>query len=418
MHAIRYDEGMGDLSTIEAKCLARSGRLDEATLRMWAATETRSLGRGGVRAVAKAIGMSRTTIHAGRAELKAASATPVVKRETRPRIRAGGGGRKRLTAKDADLLRDLDALVEPTTRGDPMSPLGWTCKRTYRLAEELQQQGHEVSQRSVCDLLTQMEYRLQSTRKTREGGQHEDRDAQFAHIARTVAEYPMTGDPVVSVDTEKKALIGDFKDAGKQWQPKGTPEEVRVPDFIDPELGKGAPHGVYDLTANAGWVNVGIDHDAAEFAVESIRRWWRETGEATYPRAARVLITADCGGSKGHRVRLWRRALQKLADESMLKVQICHFPPGTSKWNKIEHRMCCHITANWRGRRLISRQVLVDLIGSTTTGDGLRIKAGLDENTYAKGIKVIDEELATLAIERDEFHGEWNDRLSPPNQHA
>jgi hypothetical protein len=410
---------MGDLSTIEAKFLALSGRLDEATLRMWAATEARSLGRGGVSVVAKAIGMSRTTIHAGLAELKAAaSAKSEVKRETRPRVRAAGGGRKKLTAKDAGLLRDLDALVEPTTRGDPMSPLRWTCKSTYRLAEELQQQGHEVSQRTVCDLLAQMEYSLQSTRKTREGGQHEDRDAQFAHIARTVAEYQAAGDPAVSVDTKKKELIGDFKNAGKEWQPKGTPEEVRVHDFIDPELGKVAPYGVYDLTANAGWVNVGIDHDTAEFAVESIRRWWREMGEATYPRAARLLITADCGGSNGHRVRLWRRELQKLADELMRVIQVCHFPPGTSKWNKIEHRMFCHITANWRGRPLLSRQVVVNLIGSTTTREGLRIKAGLDEKNYAKGIKVTDEELATLVIERDEFHGEWNYRLSPRNQHA
>jgi len=410
---------MGDLSTIEAKFLALSGRLDEATLRMWAATEARSLGRGGVSVVAKAIGMSRTTIHAGLAELKAAaSAKSEVKRETRPRVRAAGGGRKKLTAKDAGLLRDLDALVEPTTRGDPMSPLRWTCKSTYRLAEELQQQGHEVSQRTVCDLLAQMEYSLQSTRKTREGGQHEDRDAQFAHIARTVAEYQAAGDPAVSVDTKKKELIGDFKNAGKEWQPKGTPEEVRVHDFIDPELGKVAPYGVYDLTANAGWVNVGIDHDTAEFAVESIRRWWREMGEATYPRAARLLITADCGGSNGHRVRLWRRELQKLADELMRVIQVCHFPPGTSKWNKIEHRMFCHITANWRGRPLLSRQVVVNLIGSTTTREGLRIKAGLDEKNYAKGIKVTDEELGTLVSERDEFHGEWNYRLSPRNQHA
>ena len=410
---------MGDLSAIEAKFLALSGRLDEATLRMWAATEARSRGRGGVSAVAKAIGMSRTTIHAGLAELKSAAlATPAIKREVRPRIRAAGGGRKKLTAKDADLLRDLDALVEPTTRGDPMSPLRWTCKSTYRLATELQRQGHEVSQRAVCDLLTQMNYSLQSTRKTREGGQHEDRDAQFAHIARTVAEYQTTGDPVISVDTKKKELIGDFKNAGKEWQPKGTPEEVRVHDFIDPDSGKVAPYGVYDLTANTGWVNVGIDHDTAEFAVESIRRWWREMGEATYPHATCLLITADCGGSNGHRVRLWRRELQKLADELMLTIQVCHFPPGTSKWNKIEHRMFCHITANWRGRPLISRQVVVNLIGNTTTREGLHIKAGLDENTYAKGIKVTDEELASLAIERDTFHGEWNYRLSPRNQYA
>ena len=410
---------MVELATIEAKFQALSGRLDEATLRMWAATEARSLGRGGVSAVAKAIGMSRTTIHTGLAELKAA-VTPAAtsKREARPRIRATGCGRKKLTDKDVNLLRDLDALVEPTSRGDPMSPLRWTCKSTYRLAEELNGQGHEVSQRTVCDLLTQMDYSLQSTRKTREGGQHEDRDAQFAHIAKTVAEYQTGGDPVISVDTKKKELIGDFKNAGKEWQPKGTPEKVRVHDFIDPALGKVAPYGVYDLTANAGWVNVGIDHDTAEFAVESIRRWWHEMGEATYPRAPRLLITADCGGSNGYRVRLWRRELQKLADEIRLTIQVCHFPPGTSKWNKIEHRMFCHITANWRGRPLISRQVVVNLIGSTTTREGLRIKAGIDENTYAKGIKVTDEELATLAIERDEFHGEWNYRLSPRHQNV
>ena len=405
---------------IEAKYQALSGRLDEATLRLWAATEARSLGRGGVSAVAKAIGMSRTTIHAGLAALKTAASTPPVSaRETHPRIRAIGGGRKKLTAKDTNLLRDLDALVEPTSRGDPMSPLRWTCKSTYRLAEELKQQGREVSQRTVCDLLTQMEYSLQSTRKTREGEQHEDRDAQFAHIARTVANYQSVGEPVISVDTKKKELIGDFKNAGKEWQPKGTPVEVRVHDFIDSDLGKVAPYGVYDLTANAGWVNVGIDHDTAEFAVESIRRWWREMGEATYPQARCLLITADCGGSNGHRVRLWRTELQKLADEVQLGIQVCHFPPGTSKWNKIEHRMFCHITANWRGRPLISRQVVVNLIGSTSTREGLRIKAGLDENTYAKGIKISDDELATLAIERDEFHGEWNYRMSPRvNQHA
>jgi transposase len=409
---------MGDMAMIEAKFQALSGRLDEATLRMWAATEARSLGRGGVSAVAKAIGMSRTTIHAGLAELKAAGMAPSGKSETRPRVRATGGGRKKLTAKDGRLLQDLDALVEPTARGDPMSPLRWTCKSTYRLAEELQRLGHEVSQRTVCDLLTQMDYSLQSTRKTREGGQHEDRDAQFAHIARTVADYQSSGDPVISVDTKKKELIGDFKNAGREWHPKGMPEEVRVHDFIDPDLGKVAPYGVYDLTANVGWVNVGIDHDTAEFAVESIRRWWREMGEVTYPRARRLLITADCGGSNGHRVRLWRRELQKLADQFDLRVQVCHFPPGTSKWNKIEHRMFCHITANWRGRPLISRQVVVNLIGSTTTREGLRIKAAIDENAYAKGVKVTDEELATLAIERDAFHGEWNYRLSPRIPHA
>ena len=402
---------MDNVAIIEEKHRVLSNRMDEATLRLWSAVEARSLGYGGVSTVAKATGMSRTTIYAGLAELEVA--LPVIGQETAMRVRAAGGGRKKLTAKDASLLQDLDALVEPTSRGDPMSPLRWTCKSTYRLADELKQQGHEVCQRTVCDLLSQMNYSLQSTRKTREGKQHEDRDAQFRFIAQRVREFQAAGDPVISVDTKKKELIGDFKNAGHEWQPKGTPEPVRVYDFIDRDLGKVAPYGVYDLTANTGWVNVGIDHDTAEFAVQSIRRWWREMGEANYPRARRLLITADCGGSNGYRVRLWHSQLQKLADELGLMIQVCHFPPGTSKWNKIEHRMFCHITANWRGRPLISRQVVVNLIGSTTTRNGLRIKAGLDENTYAKGIKISDAEHAALGIERDAFHGEWNYRLPP-----
>ncbi|MFZ4534875.1 ISAzo13 family transposase [Propionivibrio sp.] len=404
---------MDEMTVIESKFQALSGRLDEATLRVWAATEARGLGRGGVSAVAKATGLSRTTIHAGLTELKAPAPVGLSKGDKRPRIRAIGGGRKKLTDKDDQLLHDLDALVEPMSRGDPMSPLRWTCKSTYHLANELKRQGHEVSQRTVCDLLSQMSYSLQSTRKTREGGRHEDRDAQFAHIAKTVANYQAAGEPVISVDTKKKELIGDFKNAGREWHHQGTPEEVRVYDFIDPELGKVAPYGVYDLTTNTGWVNVGIDHDTAEFAVESIRRWWREMGQAVYQHPGRLLITADCGGSNGYRVRLWHRELQALADELQLQIQVCHFPPGTSKWNKIEHRMFCHITANWRGRPLVSREVVVNLIGSTTTQEGLRIKAALDEKIYMPGIKISDEELATLAIERDEFHGEWNYRLMP-----
>jgi hypothetical protein len=327
-----------------------------------------------------------------------------------------GGDRKRLADKDASLLHDLDALVKPVSRGDPMSPLRWTCKSSYRLAEELNRQGHAVCQRTICDLLCQLGFSLQSTRKTREGRQHADRDAQFGHIAVAVADYQATGDPVISVDAKKKELIGDFKNNGQEWQPKGMPEEVRVHDFIDPALGKVALYGVYDVTANMGWVNVGIDHDTAELAVESIRRWWREMGAEVYPRAKRLLITADCGGSNGNRVRLWRRELQKLADELQLTIQVCHLPPGTSKWNKIEHSMFCHITANWRGRPLVSRQVVVNLIGHTTAKNGLHIKAALDEKTYAPGIKVTKEELASLALERDEFHGEWNYRLQPRSQ--
>ena len=329
------------------------------------------------------------------------------------RIRSAGGGRKKLVDLDESLLADLDALVEPTSRGDPMSPLRWTCKSTTRLAEELARLGHQVSQRTVCDLLAQMNYSLQSVRKTREGALHPDRDAQFQYIAQMVAKYQSQRQPVISVDTKKKELMGEFKNAGKEWQPAGRPEQVRVHDFIDTELGKVAPYGVYDLTANQGWVSVGIDHDTAEFAVQSIRRWWLEMGRPLYKKASRLLITADCGGSNGYRVRLWRLQLQHLADELGLAVQVCHFPPGTSKWNKIEHRMFCHITHNWRGRALLSRETVVNLIGSVTTAQGLRVKAALDENIYDAGIKVSDAELAAVAIERDEFHGEWNYRIRP-----
>ena len=408
---------------VEAKYRTLAGRLDEATLRLWVAVEARSLGRGGVSLVAKAAGVSRTTVYAGLAEIEAASKAskkrsaklPSLATPTR-RIRAAGAGRKKLIDLDPGLLDALDALVEPTSRGDPMSPLRWTCKSTTRLAHELNQQGHAVSQRTVCALLAQLKYSLQSVRKTREGANHPDRDAQFQHIATMVKHYQRQRQPVISVDTKKKELIGDFKNAGREWQPAGQPEQVRVHDFIDDELGKVSPYGVYDLTANEGWVSVGIDHDTAEFAVQSIRRWWLEMGRALYPKAKRLLITADCGGSNGYRVRLWRLQLQHLADEFGLTVQVCHFPPGTSKWNKIEHRMFCHITNNWRARPLLTRQIVVQLIGSVTTEQGLRIRAELDENPYAAGIKVTDEELATLAIERDEFHGEWNYRLRPRAQ--
>ena len=397
---------------IEAKFRALSGRLDEATLRLWAAVEAHTLGRGGVSTVAKAVGMSRTTIYAGLRELAiATSSGDASPRTDMNRVRARGGGRKRLTDKDPALLRDLDALVEPTTRGDPQSPLRWTCKSTPRLAKELVARGHQVSQRSVCDLLAQLDYSLQATRKIHEGGRHADRDAQFGYIANTVAQYQARGDPVVSVDTKKKELIGDFKNGGREWQPKGHPEGVRVYDFIDPRLGKVSPYGVYDVAANQGWVSVGITHDTAEFAVESIRRWWREMGQPLYPAAQHLLITADCGGSNGYRVRLWKVELQKLADELAMVIHVCHFPPGTSKWNKIEHRMFCHITENWRGRPLVSREVVVNLIGNTTTTEGLHIQAQLDEKDYPAGLKVSDQQLAALAMERDDFHGEWNYRL-------
>lgn len=416
---------MDQAQLIEARFKALSPRLDEASVRLWAAAEARSVGRGGVSMVAKVAGLSRTTIYAGVAEIEAAERTQrkdacrVAAARARTasgatkRVRAPGGGRKRLVDLDSTLLSDLDALVEPTSRGDPMSPLRWTCKSTTRLAAELVQRGHQVSQRTVCDLLAQLNYSLQSVRKTREGGHHPDRDAQFHYIAKRVAEYQRQHQPVISVDTKKKELIGDFKNAGREWHPKGEPEQVRVHDFIDDELGKVAPYGVYDVTANIGWVNVGIDHDTAEFAVHSIRRWWLEMGRPMYRRAKRLLITADCGGSNGNRVRLWRLQLQQLADEQGLQIQVCHFPPGTSKWNKIEHRMFCHITNNWRGKPLLSRQVVVNLIGSVTTQNGLRVQAALDENAYEAGLKVTDAQLAGVNLTRDEFHGEWNYKVSP-----
>ncbi len=417
---------MDQTELIEAKYRALAPRLDEATLRLWAAAEARSLGRGGVTVVAKAAGLSRTTVYAGLTEIEAAAKARPSKGKHRSkaavqppvgiahqRIRAPGGGRKKLVDTDTSLLADLDALVEPTSRGDPMSPLRWTCKSTTRLAAELARKGHPVSQRTVCDLLAQLNYSLQSVRMTREGAQHPDRDAQFHYIAAMVTKFQRRRQPVISVDTKKKELIGDFKNAGREWQPQGQPETVRVHDFIDKQLGKVAPYGIYDVTANVGWVSVGIDHDTAEFAVQSIRRWWFEMGRPMYKQATGLLITADCGGSNGNRIRLWWLQLRHLADELGLQIQVCHLPPGTSKWNKIEHRMFCHITNNWRGRPLLSRQVVVNLIGSVTTEQGLRVKAGLDENTYDSGIKVSNAELATIDLERDKFHGEWNYRFKP-----
>src|ERR1700684_1108502 len=399
-----------DARVIEAKYRDLEARLDEATLRLWAAVEARSLGRGGVSTVAKALGISHTTIYAGLAELGHNSSSATLSFNGN-RIRAKGGGRKRLIYKDLTLLRDLDALVSPTTRGDPMSPLCWTCKSTRHLAEELTAMGHEISWRTVWSILDKLGYSMQSLRKNREGHQNPDRDAQFHYILKTVLSYQESDDPVISIDSKKKEKIGDFKNDGREWHPHGKPEQVRVYDFVDPKLGKVTPYGVYDITANEGWVSVGINHDTAEFAVESIRHWWKEMGHLRYPAARRLMITADCGGSNGYRVRLLRVALQKFADESGLCIQVCHFPPGTSKWNKIEHRMFCHITRNWRGRALESRQIVVNLIGGTKTKQGLHIEAQLDEKSYAAGIKVTKKDLAHLAIEHDEFHGEWNYRI-------
>jgi len=393
------------VKAIKKKFKMLSGYLQERTMRAWAAAEALGMGRGGISAVAAATGLSRTTIHSAVNELLS---KPAVRPDMLARQRKPGGGRQRLTRKDPTLLEELDRLIDPATRGDPESPLRWTSKSTTKLAAALSDAGHPVSQRTVCDLLAEMGYSLQSTRKSREGAKHADRDAQFQYIDQRVKEFLRASQPVISVDAEKKELVGDFKNQGREWQPKGQAEKVRVHDFADARLGKVTPYGVYDLAANQGWVSVGVDHDTAEFAVESIRRWWRWMGCLRYPNAKRMLITADGGGSNGSRVRLWKVALQRLVNEIGIPVSVCHFPPGTSKWNKIEHRMFCHISQNWRGRPLISREVIIALIGTTTTREGLKIKAALDDRPYKAGIKVSKQELAKVNLAPADFHGEWN----------
>ena len=400
-----------DMRVLREKYAALAACLDEARLRLWAAAEARSLGHGGIESVARVTGLSRRTIHRGLEALRHRRGPAPLPRLDR--ARAPGGGRKRLTARDPALWADLEALVEPSSRGDPESPLRWTCKSTTKLAAELNRRRPRVSQRSVCSLLAQLHYSLPATRKTREGRQHPDRDAQFAHINRLVKQFQRAGQPVISVDTKKKELVGAFANKGREWRPRGQPEAVQIHDFPDPAQGKVAPYGVYDLTANEGWVSVGIDHDTAEFAAESIRRWWREMGQRLYPKAQRLLITADAGGRNGSRVRLWKVALQRLATEVGLELWVCHFPPGTSKWNKIEHRMFCHISQNWRGRPLTSRQVVVKLIGSTTTQQGLKIKAAVDTGTYPSGVKVTDEQMKSVRLKPDKFHGDWNYAILP-----
>jgi Rhodopirellula transposase DDE domain len=393
------------------KYTALAPLLNERTRRCWAATEAQALGYGGISVVAEALGMARGTLHGGLAEVQGRGTAVVPQR-----IRSFGGGRRQLTEKDPLLVEALNQLVEPTTRGDPASPLRWTCKSTTRLAQELEKAGHPISQRSVCSLLHAQQYSLQANRKTQEGRTHPDRDAQFQYINASVKQFQRTNQPVISVDTKKKELVGNFKAPGREWQPKGAPETVKVPDFADPSLGKVIPYGVYDLAANQGWVNVGIEHDTAEFAVESIRRWWAHLGQERYPHARKLLITADCGGSNGSRTRLWKVALQQGADEVQRPIHVCHFPPGTSKWNKIEHRLFCFITQNWRGRPLLSRATVVNLIAGTTTRHGLTVRAMLDEHSYETGKKVADDELAALKLNPKPFHGEWNYCLLPRPQ--
>ena len=397
---------------IKAKYATLAPLLDERTRRLWAAVEAQAIGRGGITRVAEATGLSQTTIRAGLQEL-ASQSTSDTHNVTSERVRRPGGGRRALVAQAPELLKALEALVDPVTRGDPMGPLRWTCKSAARLAMELQSQGHALSERSINRLLHALGYSLQSNRKTLEGSQHPDRDAQFHHINQRVKVFQRQRQPVVSVDTKKKELIGQFRNGGQEWAPKGQPEPVEVHDFPDKELGKVIPYGVYDMATNTGWVSVGVDHDTAEFAVETIRRWWRYMGSTVYPRAQRLLITADGGGSNGSRCRLWKVELQRLADESGLRISVCHFPPGTSKWNKIEHRMFCHITENWRGRPLVSREVVVNLIGHTTTRTGLEIHSELNENSYPTGREVTDQQIESLSLKREKFHGEWNYTLVP-----
>ena len=400
-----------NISAIKNEFYDISYSLDERRTRLWCAAKARAYnrihGKGGVMVVHKATNISRPTIQAGLKEIESED------KLDKKRNRKKGGGRKKITKKYPNILADLENLVEPLSRGDPESPLRWTCKSTYNLCDELVLQGYEISQRKVCDLLSELGYSLQSNRKTEEGGNHLDRNAQFEYINETVRKFQKRNLPAISIDTKKKENIGNYANKGKEYRKKGHPKKVKVYDFIDKKLGKVAPYGIYDLSKNEGFVNVGISCDTAEFAVNSIRSWWYEMGRARYSNAAELLITADCGGSNGYRVRLWKVELQKLADETGMTVNVCHFPPGTSKWNKIEHKMFCHISQNWRGEPLITRETVVNLIGSTKTKNGLKIMAKLDENIYEKGRKVTDDELNVVYLERSEFHGEWNYKIKP-----
>lgn len=383
--------------------------LNERMRRLVVGAEATALGYGGVSIVSRITGLSREVIAQGAKELQETQPLP----PEQGRIRKPGGGRKATVSKDPTLRSDLEALIEPATRGDPESALRWTSKSTRKLAAELGRMGHKTSHRMVAELLSELGYSLQANRKTLDEGAHPDRNQQFEHVYRKVKEFQTDDQPVISVDTKKKELVGPFRNGGREWQPEGTPEEVRTHDFKDPELGKVNPYGVYDLSKNEGWVNVGTDHDTSSFAVESIRRWWIHMGQERYPNARSLLITADSGGSNGARVRLWKRELQAFADQSGLAVSVCHFPPGTSKWNKIEHRMFSFISMNWRGRPLVSHEVIVGLIASTTTTQGLTIQCALDQGLYPKGIKVSDQEMDALSLVREDFHGEWNYTIFP-----
>jgi hypothetical protein len=400
------------LRKLEARQAAILPCLDERQRRLFAAAEARAAGHGGIAAVSRVTRIAASTIGRGLRELDA----PLMSRPGR--VRRPGGGRKSLTETNPGLLDDLNALVEPDARGDPISPLRWTCKSLRRLAKELVNLGHKVSHTVVGELLKKQKFSLQANSKTREGADNPDRDAQFRFINEAVKTGLAENQPVISVDTKKKELVGDFKNAGREWRPRGDPEEVRVHDFLIKELGRAVPYGIYDLAANAGWVAVGVDNDTAAFAVQTIRRWWREVGQMRYPLAQRLIITADGGGSNGSRVRLWKLELQRLADELGLSIEVHHLPPGTSKWNKIEHRLFSFITQNWRAKPLISYRVIVELIGATTTQTGLTVRCELDDKTYPKAILVSDEQMRSLNIQRDDFHGEWNYTLAPSSTPA
>jgi transposase len=399
---------MEDQSAIRRRHEMLQPLLDERSRRLVLAAEAAALGRGGIAAVARATGASRPMIARGISEIESTE-EPLPK----GRIRRSGAGRKRTVEQDPSLLSDLEGLIDPMSRGEPDSALRWTVKSVRRLSDELVKMGHQTSHRMVAELLRELGYSLQANRKVREGSSHPDRNAQFEYIHAKVEAFQAASDPVVSVDTKKRELVGDFKNVGRELRPKGDPELVRTHDFPLPELGKATPYGVYDLNDNSAWVSVGVDHDTGQFAVETLRRWWYAMGQPAYPLAKRLLITADCGGSNGSRLRLWKWELQRLADETGLEISLAHFPPGTSKWNKIEHRLFSFITQNWRGKPLISHEVIVNLIAATTTRTGLRVQSALDTNTYASGIKISKQQMEELNIRRDEFHGEWNYTILP-----
>jgi hypothetical protein len=398
---------MIDESAIRQRFAALDPVLDERGRRRFGAAEALTAGRGGIAAVSRARGLARSTIGRALSELRGGETVDG------ERVRRAGGGRKPMGETDASLIDDLRSLVEPTTRGDPQSSLLWTCKSLRKLSQGLRDMGHEIGRTLVGELLHKLDYTLQSNRKTREGSNHPDRDAQFRYINDRVKEALAAGEPAISVDTKKKELVGDFKNAGREWRPQGSPEEVRVHDFVIPELGRAAPYGIYDIANNAGWVSVGVSHDTAAFAANAIGRWWSLMGRERYPNPNSLLITADGGGSNGSRVRLWKLELQKLADELAIPITVCHLPPGTSKWNRIEHKLFSFITGNWRGKPLVNHQVIVQLIAATTTKSGLKVRCELDQNTYPAGVKVSDAQIEAINLTRHDFHGEWNYTINP-----